>query len=136
MAAISPGQKDKVLFHFRDNCPLEQLIYVPTKELLKDTQTDFETLRAILYQFERFGFFKEINVGNDNTSVIMYAELHDFAHKGGFAIQEEVFKSNVEKLGLEIDNLRKQLGPDKLDRLNKISSIASALFSGLSLLPK
>lgn len=66
----------------------------------------------------------------------MYIELHDFANKGGFAIQEEIFKANLDKLEFEIDLLRKQLSPDKLDSLNKISSIASALFGGLSLLPK
>ena len=136
MTTITPSAKDKVLFHLRDNCPLEQLVYVPTKELLNDTETDFDTLTAILYQFERFGFFKEVAVGHENTSIIMYAELHDFAQAGGFAIQEEIFKANIEKLGFEIDNLRKQLSPDKLDTLNKISSIASALFGGLALLPK
>ena len=136
MTTITPAVKDKVLFHLRDNCPLEQMVYVPTKELLADTETDFETLRAVLYQFERFGFFKEVGVGRESTSIIMYIELHDFANKGGFAIQEEIFKANIEKLGFEIDNLRKQLSPDKLDTLNKISSIASALFGGLALLPK
>ena len=136
MTTITPAVKDKVLFHLRDNCPLEQMVYVPTKELLAETETDFETLRAVLYQFERFGFFKEVGVGRESTSIIMYIELHDFANKGGFAIQEEIFKANIEKLGFEIDNLRKQLSPDKLDTLNKISSIASALFGGLALLPK
>ncbi len=136
MTTITPAVKDKVLFHLRDNCPLEQMVYVPTKELLAETETDFQTLRAVLYQFERFGFFKEVGVGRESTSIIMYIELHDFANKGGFAIQEEIFKANIEKLGFEIDNLRKQLSPDKLDTLNKISSIASALFGGLALLPK
>ena len=136
MTTITPAVKDKVLFHLRDNCPLEQMVYVPTKELLAETETDFETLRAVLYQFERFGFFKEVGVGRESTSIIMYIELHDFANKGGFAIQEEIFKANIEKLCFEIDNLRKQLSPDKLDTLNKISSIASALFGGLALLPK
>ncbi len=136
MTTIIPSIKDKVLFHLRDNCPLEQMVFVPTKELLTDTETDFDTLRAILYQFERFGFFKEVGVGRENISIIMYIELHDFANKGGFAIQEEIFKANLDKLEFEIDLLRKQLSPDKLDSLNKISSIASALFGGLSLLPK
>lgn len=136
MTTITSVLKDKVLFHLRDNCPLEQMVFVPTKELLAETETDFETLRAILYQFERFGFFKEVIVGHENTSIIMYLELHDFASKGGFAVQEEIFKANIEKLGLEIDELRKQLSPDKLDTVNKISTIAAALFAGLALLPR
>ena len=136
MTTITPSIKDKVLFHLRDNCPLEKLVYVPTKELLNDTETDFDTLKAILYQFERFGFFEEVGVGHDNITIIMHVELHDFAHHGGFAIQEEIFKANLDKLEFEIDFLRKQLSPDKLDSLNKISSIASALFGGLALLRK
>ena len=66
----------------------------------------------------------------------MLIEIHDFANKGGFAIQDEIFKSNIEKLGFEIDHLRQQLGPQNLDTLNKLSAIAAALFGGLALLPK
>jgi len=133
---ITPSIKDRVLFYLQANCPLERLVYIPTNEFLTETEMDFDTLRPILYQFERIGFLQELGVGRENTSFILLAELHDFAHKGGFAIQEEIFKANIEKLGFEIDHLRKQLGPDHLDKLNKLSSIFSALFAGLSLLPK
>lgn len=136
MTTITPSIKDKVLFHFRDHCPLEQLVYFPTSELLSETETEFDTLRAVLRQFERFGFLEELGVGRENTCFILLADLHDFAHKGGFFIQEEILKGNIEKLGFEIDLLRKQLGPDHLETVNKISSIASAIFSGLTLLPK
>ena len=96
-------------------------------EILPGTPTEGVTVSTV---------GEEVAVGHDNTNIIMCAELHDFAQKGGFVIQEEIFKANIEKLGFEIDNLRKQLAPDKLDTLNKISSIASALFGGLALLPK
>ena len=136
MTTITPAIKDKVLFHLRDSYPLEQLEYYKTKNILHDTETDFDTLRAVLRQFERFGFLEELGVGHENTCFILLADLHDFAHTGGFFVQEELFKGNIEKLGFEIDNLRKQLGPDHLDTVNKISSIASAIFGGLALLPK
>jgi hypothetical protein len=136
MTTITLAIKDIVLFHLRDNYPLEQLVYVTTKELLIHTETDFDTFRAVLRQFERFGFLEELGVEYENTCFILLADLHDFAYKGGFFVQEELFKGNIEKLGFEIDHLRKQLGPDHLDTMNKISSIASAIFSGLALLPK
>jgi|SRR6185312_12735403 len=136
MTTITPSIKDKILFHLRDNYPLEQMSYYKTKEILTATETDFDTFKAILSQFERFGFLEELGVGHDHTGFILLADLHDFAHKGGFFLQEEIFKGNIEKLGFEIDHLRKQLGPDHLDTINKISSIASAIFSGLALFPK
>lgn len=136
MTPITPSIKDKILFHLRDNYPLEQMAYYETKELLTATETDFDTLKAVLNQFERFGFLEELGVGHEHIAFILLADLHDFAHKGGFFLQEEIFKGNIEKLGFEIDNLRKQLGPDHLDTINKISSIASAIFTGLALFPK
>ena len=133
---VTPTIKDKVLFELRDKLPLETFRYVDTKELMDSTETDFETLKAILYQFMKFGFLSEASVGRENSTIIVTADLHDYAHSGGFAVQEEIFKANIEKLGFEIENLRKQLGPDKLETVNKISSIAAAIFSGLALLPR
>ena len=86
--------------------------------------------------FGRINFLEELGINRKGFSLILLTEAHNFYLKGGFAIQEEIFKANIEKLGFEIDNLKKQLSPDKLDTLNKISFIASALFGGLALLPK
>lgn len=63
-------------------------------------------------------------------------EANDFLLRGGFVAQEELLETNINKLLLEIDNLKKQLGPDQLETVNKLSSIASAVFSGLSLFSK
>ena len=136
MTSITPSIKDKVLFYLQANCPLEQLVYIKTKELLTDTETDFETLRPILYQFERFGFLEELGVGHDNTCFIQRVDLHDYAHKGGFAIQDEIFKKEIEKLGFEVDNLIKQLGPDNLEKFSKLSTIAGTLLTAVGMLPK
>ena len=86
--------------------------------------------------FGRINFLEELGINRKGFSLILLTEAHNFYLKGVFAIQEEIFKANIEKLGFEIDNLKKQLSPDKLDTLNKISFIASALFGGLALLPK
>jgi len=133
---ITSKHKDKLLFYLCTEFELETFGYADTKKILNDVDLDFKTYNAIIYQFERYGFLSELGVGADNTCFIIHAELHDYAEKGGFVIQNEIFKSNIEKLSFEIENLKKQLSPNNLDTLNKISSIASALFGGLDLLPK
>ena len=39
------------------------------------------------------------------------AEAHDFFNRGGFAVQEEILIANLNKLGLELEALSKELGP-------------------------
>jgi len=136
MTIITSPIKDKVLFYLCDQAIPEQLSSGNTNDMLKELEMDFDTFNAVMVQFQRFGFIEDLNLRRSAIHFILRTDAHDFAQKGGFAIQEEIFKANIEKLGFEIDNLRKQLAPDKLDTLNKISSIASALFGGLALLPK
>lgn len=136
MTIITSTVKDKILFYLCDQAIPEQVASGKTNETLKELEIDFDTFNAVMVQFQRFGFIEDLNLRHSYLSFILRTDAHDFAQKGGFAIQDEVFKANLQKLELEIDNLKKQLGPDKLDTLNKISSIASALFGGLALLPK
>jgi glutathionyl-hydroquinone reductase len=133
---ITASTKDKILFYLCAEAKPEQLSSGKTADILKELELDFDTFNAVMVQFQRFGFIEDLNLRHSDIHFILRTDANDFAEKGGFAIQDEIFKANIEKLGFEIDNLRKQLAPDKLDTLNKISSIASALFGGLALLPK
>lgn len=133
---ITVAIKDNVLFYLCKEAIPEQVSSGSTNDILKELELDFDTFNAVMTQFQRFGFVEDLNLRRSYLSFILRTDAHDFSQKGGFAIQDEILKANIEKLGFEIDNLKKQLGPDKLDTLNKISSIASALFSGLALLPK
>lgn len=136
MAIINSIVKDKVLFYLCAQAVPEQISSGIVSDILKSLNIDFNTFNAVMIQFQRLGFIDDLNLRNTYLSFVLRIEAHDFVQKGGFAIQEEIFKANIEKLGFEIENLKKQLSPDKLDTLNKISAIASALFSGLALLPK
>ena len=133
---ITTAIKDKILLYLCEETTPEQVSSASTNDILRDLETDFDTFNAVMAQFQRFGFVEDLNLRRSHLSFILRTDAHDFVQKGGFVIQDEIFKANIEKLGFEIDHLKKQLGPDKLDTLNKISSIASALFSGLALLPK
>lgn len=133
MQIITPAIKDKILFFLCSEASVEQTSQCETPELLKQLELDFDTFNAIMVQFERFGLVEDLNIRRAHLSFILRVDAHDYAQKGGFSAQEEVFKSNVEKLILEIENLKKQLAPNHLETANKISSIASAIFSGLTL---
>lgn len=133
---ITAAIKDKVLFFLCSNAIPEKMSEGETRNTLKELEIDFDTFNAIMTQFQRFDFIEDLNLRRMHMSFILRTEAHDFAEKGGFSIQDEIFRANIEKLGFEIDNLRKQLGPDKLDALSKLSSIFSAITGGLALWPK
>ena len=133
---ITASIKDRVLHYLCNDWPLEQVEYRKTKDILNETDTDFQTLKAILYQFERFGFVEELGVGHENTTFILLVDSHDFYSKGGFVIQQEIYQTNFDKLALEVEHLQKELGPDHLDTLSKISSIVGTLLTAAALVPK
>ena len=133
---ITASTKDKILFYLCSEAVPEKLSSGKTADILKELELDFDTFNAIMVQFQRFGFIEDLNLRHSDIHFILRTDSNDFSQKGGFVIQEEIFKANLDKLEFEIDVLRKQLSPDKLDTVNKISSIVSALFGGLALLPK
>ncbi len=132
---ITAAIKDKVLFFICSNAIPEQMSDGATKNILEELDMEFDIFNAVMIQFQRNGFIENLNLRRNHLSFMALTEAYDYIQRGGFVAQEEVFKANIEKLQLEIDNLKKQLEPDKLDSLNKISGIASALFSGLNLFP-
>ena len=133
---ITADIKDKVLFYLCSNAIPEKHSEGKTSDTLKELEMDFNTFNAVMVQFQRFGFIEDLNLRQSYMSFILLTDANDYAQKGGFVVQEEIFKINLQKLELEIDNLKKQLGPDKLDTLSKVSSIIQTLFTGLALLPK
>lgn len=133
---ITPAHKDKVLLYLCTNVPPETEVGEDTTKVLSELELEFDIFNAIMIQFQRFGFIANLNLRRSYVSFRLLTEAHDYIYQGGFVIQEEIFLANFQKLELEIDNLKRQLSPDKLDTLNKLSGITSALFSGLALLPK
>lgn len=133
MERISPQLKDKVLNYLCDECPLEQQVSDNTKNTLKELEISFDEFNAIMNQFQRYGILEDLNLRHNHCSFVLLTEAHDYVRQGGFTIQEEVFKGNIEKLMLEVENLKKEIAPDHLESINKISGIASAILSGLSI---
>ena len=130
---ITPALKDKVLSFICANCQLEKLSQAKTDLIIKELEIDFDAFNGIISQFQRFGFLSDLNLRISDLSFVLRIEAHDFWQKGGFVANEEIFKANIQKLGYEIDKLKNELGSQHLETVSKISSIASAIFSGLSL---
>lgn len=133
---ITPKIKDDCLNWICMNCPVEALVQIDQQELLISSGIPFDILAGVLRHFERIGLIEELNCRRVATFLIVNAEAHEFVLRGGFLAQEEVFETNIAKLILEIENLKKQIAPDHLDTVNKISSIASAILGGLTLFKK
>lgn len=58
---------------------------------------------------------------------------HDLYAQGGFVGQQDILKNNILKLDLEISKLSKELTPDNLDTIDKITSISASIITALSL---
>ena len=92
---------------------------------------------AIIKQMEQKYLLCNVTYLSDNTIFVEpTANLFDLYNRGGFVVQEEILKTNIEKLGYELDSLKDQLSPYLVDKVEKIAKIASAITSVLSLFPK
>jgi hypothetical protein len=127
---VTPVLKDNVLNCLCESLSFEQFSQLDIEALLQETQTDFETLQAILNQFQRLGFISDLNMRYSALSFCLHLEASDFKNRGGFYAQEEVLKLNLEKLLLEIENLK----PNFPDKLENFTSIASNIVSCLGLI--
>lgn len=86
----------------------------------------------ILEEFEKLDLLS-IESTNDGITVTISAKAYDMHAHGGFTAQEELLKANINKLGYELDVLSKELEPKHLEKAEKISSIAMAVLSALTL---
>ena len=54
-------------------------------------------------------------------------KAHSFMQRGGFAVEDALNEANIQKILLELDNLKKQLKPDQIDVFNKVTTIAASI---------
>lgn len=127
---ITPEIKDLVL---------SDLVSAPTMQCELNpetvaTQYDItpEEFNAIITQFDKFGLTHTL-ITYSTYEIKITADAHDFIQRGGFTGQEMLLKANIEKLGLEIDKLAKDLSPKQLETASRIATIGSAIMSSLKL---
>lgn len=129
---ITPELKDKVLIDLLT--PGSMKVSCNIHQTAKDLDIHSDLVEAIIDQFERMGLIRTTKCLGGNMLVNINAEAHDLYTHGGFTVQEELLKANIEKLGFELESLSKQLSPDLLEKANQIAGIGTAILSALPLL--
>jgi len=95
--------------------------------LANNFNIDCEVLDAILSNFERLNLCRVDRFIGGRIDIVLNAEAHDLVRLGGFTAQDELLKKNIEKLLLELENLRHDF-PEKAERIAAIiGGISSAL---------
>lgn len=114
-------EKDKVLaFLCSKNMP-EQMATYSLKELLLETDLSFSDLNAILSYFSRNDLISSNSLRKQSPffQTIVYIEAFDLYQKGGYTTVEEQLTKNLEKLNLELEELRSDF-PEKTATLTSI----------------
>jgi len=135
MSIFTPELKDSILTFLCENCHLEQISQIDEqniKSIQKQFKIDFHDLNAILSYFQRSGFIAELNCRQVSIFFLLRMEASDFVRTGGFTTREKIILKNAEQLLLEIELLKKQLKPDLLDNVNKISSITGVIINAVT----
>lgn len=128
---ITSELKDRILKSF-----VEKGIVFATDTNVNNADYDIDsaTYCAILDSFERKGYLSQQKNCDGLFLININSEAHDLIRMGGFVAQEELLKANIQKLGLEIDLLCKELSPKLLEKAHRISAIGSAILSTLKLI--
>lgn len=122
---ITPKLKDLVLKSFVDYP--QKKFRIKLQEQAKDYKIDSNTLEIILDYFEQMGFFEQCKMLGGTIDIYMKVPAYDFYSRGGFIGQEELLTKNIQKLLLEIENLKPSI-PDKVSTITSIiSNITTAL---------
>ena len=126
---INNETKDRVLSSLCNLQCFESMIYIDLKELLSETDTTFNELQAILMQFQRLGFVSDVNMRHLSPQIliIVYLEALEFYQKGGFQMQDEILRLNLEKLKLEVEQLSKDYPEKALTFSSILSNISTVL---------
>lgn len=131
MIIITPEMKDKVL------ADLLSAEFPSFTFQYRDSQDEFgippQYVELILNQFENMGLINATYFTGYGARINLLAKAMDLYRHGGFIAEEEILKGNIEKLGLELDTLSKQLTPNHIEQASHISQIASAIMQSLTL---
>ena len=121
--------KDRVLTALCNLQCFESMMFIDLKELLSETETTFDELQAILMQFQRLGFVSDVNMRHLSPQIliVIYLEALEFYQKGGFQMQDEILRLNLEKLKLEVEQLSKDYPEKALTFSSILSNISTVL---------
>lgn len=131
MLTITPQIKDKVL---ADLLSADNLSFDFNYEDSK-IKHGFppEYIKIILNQFEELGLIKKTDYVGNKACIDIQIKAMDLYRHGGFTAEEELLRNNIEKLGMELDLLSKQLAPKFVEKASQLAQIGGAIMQGLTL---
>lgn len=96
---------------------------------LKEYDITSDECDMILRQLEKMHFLdiKHRFSRPSGFTVAINSGLHEFSSRGAFKAQELILSTQLERLDIEIQLMKSQLTPDKLDQLSKVFSIFSSV---------
>ncbi|WP_065218402.1 MULTISPECIES: hypothetical protein [Butyricimonas] len=130
---IKPAHKDEVLNYIvAAKSRAVDLIYddiFPNKDI---TSWEFA---LVVKQMKSMGLLSSvIDCGGGVVDVCVTADLFDYFSHGGFTVQEEILRANLEKLGNELEWLSKQLNPSFTEKAKEFAELATSIASVLKLI--
>ncbi len=112
--------KDVLLQRLCENCTPEKGCEATTKQLMKGTGLTLDQVKAILTQLNRLGFISIVILSNIEVKWILHLEGVDYWQRGGFAMQEKLLLSSVDKLLLELDKLQLEVKQIEAEQRKKL----------------
>lgn len=100
---------------------------------LKEHDITIDECDMILRQLEKMGLIEIIRRYSHPSGfdLAVNSGLHEFSSRGAFKAQELILSTQLERLDIEIQLMKSQLTPDKLDQFSKVFSIFSSVCSML-----
>ena len=100
---------------------------------LKEHNITGDDCDMVLRQLEKMQFIdiKHRFSRPSGFTVAINSGLHEFSSRGAFKAQELILSTQLERLDIEIQLMKSQLTPDKLDQFSKVFSIFSSVCSML-----
>lgn len=121
---IDGKTKDKLLKQLIDQND-DLFLKVKYHDIPSDFEMSNRYFDTIIDHFESMNFLKIDRFLGGQYDIYLKVEAFDFYKKGGFQAQELMLMAELEKLDLEIENLKPKFGND----LNKMSSTVSNLLT-------
>lgn len=100
---------------------------------LKEHNITGDECDMVLRQLEKMQFIdiKHRFSRPSGFTVAINSGLNEFSSRGAFKAQELILSTQLERLDIEIQLMKSQLTPDKLDQFSKVFSIFSSVCSML-----
>ena len=100
---------------------------------LKEHNITGDECDMVLRQLEKMQFIdiKHRFSRPSGFTVAINSGLHEYSSRGAFKAQELILSTQLERLDIEIQLMKSQLTPDKLDQFSKVFSIFSSVCSML-----